>query len=50
MENDSYDKYMIKDENAQEDTDKYFCFNTDIIKDKDELIQKLNELINQLVE
>lgn len=50
MKNDNDDKYMIKDENAQEDTDKYFCFNTDIIKDEESLIQKLNELINQLTD
>ena len=47
MEKDQFKKYMIKDENAKEDTDKYFCFNTQIIDDSNHLIQKLKDLIDE---
>lgn len=38
--------YMIKNEKAQNDTDKYFCFNTQAIESECDFIQKLNELID----
>lgn len=46
MENDSYWTFMVKNENAQVDADKYFCFNTQVIKDNSDLIRKLTELID----
>lgn len=47
MEKDQYWTYMIKDEKAQDETDKYFCFNTQIINDNSNLIQKLKYLIDE---
>ena len=47
MEKDQYWTFVIKDEKAQVETDKYFCFNTDIIQNKADLIQKLKELIDE---
>lgn len=47
MEKDQYWTYMIKDEKAQIETDKYFCFNTEIIQVERDLIQKLKELIDE---
>lgn len=41
MDNDSY---MIKNENGQKDTDKYFCFNTNPIIGSNDFIQRLKEL------
>jgi hypothetical protein len=40
------ESYMIKNEKAQNDTDKYFCFNTQAIESECDFIQKLNELID----
>ena len=40
--------YMIKNEKAQNDTDKYFCFNTQLIVNSCGFIQKLNELIDNV--
>lgn len=47
MEKDQYWTFVIKDEKAQVETDKYFCFNTDIIQNEADLIQKLKELIDE---
>ena len=47
MEREQYWAFMIKDEKAQVETDKYFCFNTDIIQNEADLIQKLKELIDE---
>ena len=47
MEKDQYWTRMIKDEKAQDETDKYFCFNTHIINDNSNLIQKLKYLIDE---
>ena len=47
MEKEQYWTYMIKNEKAQVDTDKYFCFNTQVINDNSNLIQKLKELIDK---
>lgn len=47
MEKEQYWTYMIKNEKAQVDTDKYFCFNTQVINDNSNLIQKLKELIDE---
>lgn len=47
MEKDQYWTYMIKNEKAQVETEKYFCFNTEIIQDESDLIQKLKELIDE---
>lgn len=40
--------YMIRNEKAQNDTDKYFCFNTQAIESRCDFIQKLNELIDNI--
>lgn len=40
--------YMIKNEKALEDTNKYFCFNTQLIVSSCDFIQKLNELIDNV--
>ena len=47
MEKEQYWTYMIKNEKAQVDTDKYICFNTQVINDNSNLIQKLKELIDE---
>jgi hypothetical protein len=39
---------MIRNEKAQNDTDKYFCFNTQAIESRCDFIQKLNELIDNI--
>ena len=39
---------MIKNEKAQNDTDKYFCFNTQAIESERKFIQELNELIDDV--
>ena len=46
MEKDKYCNYVIKDEKAQEETDKYYCLSTHAIQDSNDLIQMLTELIN----
>ena len=46
MEQDRYGNYVIKDEKAQEETDKYYCLSTHAIQDSNDLIQMLTELIN----
>jgi dihydroxyacetone kinase-like predicted kinase len=50
MEKDQYWTFVIKDEKAQVETDKYFCFNTDIIQNETDLIQKLKELIDKCIQ
>ena len=35
---------MIKNENGQKDTDKYFCLDTNPITGSNDFIQRLNEL------
>ena len=47
MEREQYWAYMIKDEKSQVETEKYYCFNTDIIQNEADLIQKLKELIDE---
>lgn len=46
MEKEQYRTYMIKDEKAQEETDKYYCLSTHALQDSNDLIQMLTELIN----
>ena len=46
MDKDEYWNYAIKDENAQEEMDKYYCHSTHDIQDSTGLIQMLTELIN----
>lgn len=46
MDKDEYWNYAIKDENAQEETGKYYCCSTSNIQDSAGLIQMLTELVN----
>lgn len=49
MEKESYREYMVKDEIAQKDINKYYCISVkDRIKDANDLIQVLNELIGDV--
>ena len=49
MEKERYWEYMVKDEIAQNDTNKYYCISAkDRIKDANDLIQVLNELIGDV--
>ena len=46
MEKEQYKTYMIKDDKAKVDIDKYFCFNAQEINDNRDLIKKLKDLID----
>ena len=49
MEKERYWEYMVKDEIAQKDINKYYCISAkDRIKDANDLIQMLNELIGDV--
>ena len=49
MEKERYWEYMVKDEIAQNDINKYYCISAkDRIKGANDLIQMLNELIGDV--
>lgn len=49
MEKERYWEYMVKDEKASKDTNKYYCISAkDRVKDANDLIQVLNELIDDV--
>lgn len=49
MEKERYWEYMVKDEKAQKDINKYYCISAkDRVKDANDLIQMLNELIGDV--